>query len=111
ADPARNRRRGGDHLRPPRAEPGGSGAARDPRIANRCGPSPRRRGGRPQAPGGATAPGRRVRGALGTAVHRDRRERVRAIIGNLVSNALKYTPAGGRVTLAAAVTENGPHGG
>ncbi len=38
-------------------------------------------------------------------------QRVRAIIGNLVSNALKYTPAGGRVTLAAAVTENGPHGG
>lgn len=38
-------------------------------------------------------------------------QRVRAIVGNLVSNALKYTPAGGRVTLAATVTEHGPHGG
>jgi len=38
-------------------------------------------------------------------------QRVRAIIGNLLSNALKYTPAGGRITLSAVMTEDGPHGG
>lgn len=37
-------------------------------------------------------------------------QRVRAILGNLVSNALKYTPAGGRVTVSAAVTEGSPCG-
>src|SRR5690606_25624071 len=37
-------------------------------------------------------------------------QRVRAILGNLVSNALKYTPAGGRVAVSATVTEDGPRG-
>src|SRR5690606_35369554 len=37
-------------------------------------------------------------------------QRVRAILGNLVSNALKYTPAGGRVAVSATVTAYGPRG-
>jgi len=41
------------------------------------------------------------------------RERVRQIVDNLVSNAIKYTPSGGRVTLGLSAAEagEGPPGG
>jgi signal transduction histidine kinase len=34
--------------------------------------------------------------------------RMRQAIANLADNAIKYTPAGGRVTIAAVATEDGP---
>ncbi len=36
------------------------------------------------------------------------RRRLAQVLGNLVTNALRYTPAGGRVTLSAAKTGDGP---
>jgi signal transduction histidine kinase len=41
------------------------------------------------------------------AVRADRR-RVERVLANLVSNAIKYTPAGGRITLGADVRGSGP---
>lgn len=35
------------------------------------------------------------------------RRRITQVLGNLLSNALRYTPAGGRVTISAAETEDG----
>jgi two-component system sensor histidine kinase BaeS len=34
-------------------------------------------------------------------------DRLRQVVGNLMSNALRYTPAGGTVTLSARATEHG----
>lgn len=45
------------------------------------------------------------------AVVRGDRQKLEQLVDNLVDNALKYTPAGGTVTLSLALTDDAPNGG